>query len=165
MSDKSTISKGRLYTGAAILVIGFTSPLLIPFVTNTNWSLGVKGTVSGLLALGIPEVFTLISIGILGKQGFEYLKDKLLHHIKPLAPPHSVSLGRYRIGLIMFITPLVIGWVLPYMANLYPILSKTAIGFYIFGDLLFLLSFFVLGGNFWDKFSSLFKHAESPSST
>jgi hypothetical protein len=30
--------------------------------------------------------------------------------------------------------------------------------YYIAGDLVFLTSFFVLGGDFWDKFSGLFKH-------
>ena len=76
MTNASQIPKGRLILGVSILVIGFMSPLLILLVTGTSWSVGIKTTISGLLAFGIPEVFMLIAIAVMGKQGYEYIKTK-----------------------------------------------------------------------------------------
>ncbi len=158
MTSTPQISKGRIILGATILVIGFMSPLLIPMVTRTSWSVGVKTTVSGLLAFGIPEVFMLIAIAIMGKQGYEYIKGKAFMYLKRFAPADEVSLTRYRIGLIMFSLPLLFGWLQPYLGHYVTFLNKLPVWQYVVGDIIFFASFFVLGGDFWDKFSGLFKH-------
>ena len=158
MSDPQQISKGKLIIGVSILVIGFTSPLLIPLVTGTSWSLGVKTTVSGLLAFGIPEVFMLIAVAIMGKQGYEYIKEKAFKYLKRFAPPDTVTLTRYRIGLIMFSLPLLLGWIQPYLGHYFTFLNQLPVWQYVVGDIIFFTSFFILGGDFWDKFSGLFKH-------
>lgn len=157
MSSPST-SKGRLYGGATILIIGFLSPLLIPLVTSSNLSTGIKATLSGLLALGIPELFMLIAIGVMGKQGYEFLKSKLFKYLSKFAPPDTVSLTRYRVGLVLFLFPLIVGWIQPYLSTHFTFLQNLPIWAYIIGDTIFIVSFFVLGGDFWDKFSGLFNH-------
>jgi hypothetical protein len=158
MTNTSQISNGRLILGGSILVIGFMSPLLIPLITSTNWSVGLKTTVSGLLAFGIPEVFMLIAVAVMGKQGYEFIKSKVVRYLKRFAPADKVSLLRYRIGLIMFSLPLLIGWIQPYLGHYFTSLQEISVTYYIVGDLVFLTSFFVLGGDFWDKFSGLFNH-------
>lgn len=158
VNNTTQIPKGRLILGVSILVIGFMSPLLIPFVTGTSWSVGVKTTISGLLAFGIPEVFMLIAIAVMGKQGYEYIKGKAFKYLKRFVPADEVSLTRYRIGLIMFSLPLLIGWIQPYLGHYFTSLQEIPVTYYIVGDLVFLTSFFVLGGDFWDKFSGLFNH-------
>ncbi len=158
MTNTQPISKARLIFGASILVIGFMSPLLIPFVTSTEWSVGVKSTISGLLAFGIPEVFMLIAVAVLGKQGYEYLKGKALRYLKRFAPADEVSLSRYRLGLILFCFPLLMGWALPYLSYYFSFLQVIPLWSYIVWDIMFFTSFFVLGGDFWDKFSALFSH-------
>jgi c-di-AMP phosphodiesterase-like protein len=158
MNSTPQISKGKLILGASILVIGFLSPLLIAFVTNTSLSVSVKTTISGLLAFGIPEVFMLIAIAIMGKQGYEYIKNKAFKYLKQFAPADEVSLRRHRFGLVMFSLPLLFGWLHPYLAHYFPFLADIPIWQYIIGDIIFIASFFVLGGDFWDKFSGLFKH-------
>lgn len=158
MTDSLQISKGRLFFGASILVIGFMSPLLIPLVTNTSWSIGVKTTISGLLAFGIPEVFMLIAIAVMGKQGYEYIKEKAFKYLKRFAPPDTVNITRYRIGLVMFSFPLLFGWLQPYLGHFIDFFEDAPTWFYIIGDIVFVTSFFVLGGDFWDKFSGLFKY-------
>lgn len=152
------ISKTRLTIGGFVIVVGFLCPLLIPFVTSTGWSIGFKSAVSGLLALGIPEVFMLIGVAILGKDGYQFLKDKLFGFLKQFAPPDFVSLTRHRIGLVMFCLPLLIGWIGPYLAHVFPNIKELPLWSYIVGDVTFFASFMVLGGNFWDKLSGLFKH-------
>ena len=159
MNSTPQISKIRIILGASILVIGFTSPLLIPLVTGTSWSVGIKTTISGLLAFGIPEVFMLIAIAVMGKQGYEFIKVKVFKYLKQFAPADKVSLTRYRIGLFMFSLPLIIGWLQPYLGHYFTFLSNLPVWQYVVGDSIFFASFFVLGGDFWDKFSSLFKYS------
>ena len=158
MAHPHQISNTRLTFGGAVIVVGFLSPLLIPLVASTNWSIGLKSAVSGLLALGIPEVFMIIGIAIVGKDGYQFLKEKLFAFLKRFAPPDFVSPRRYRIGLIMFGLPIVIGWAGPYLFHFIPGLHDLPLWSFVLGDLIFLSSFIVLGGNFWDKLSGLFKY-------
>ena len=156
MAHPHQISNTRLTIGGAVIVVGFLSPLLIPLVASTNWSIGLKSAVSGLLALGIPEVFMIIGIAIVGKDGYQFLKEKLLVFLKQFAPPDFVSPLRYRIGLIMFGLPILIGWAGPFLFHFIPGLHELPLWSFILGDLIFLSSFIVLGGNFWDKLRGLF---------
>jgi hypothetical protein len=78
MNHPHQISNTRLTIGGAVIVVGFLSPLLIPLVASTNWSIGLKSAVSGLLALGIPEVFMIIGVAIVGKDGYQFLKEKTI---------------------------------------------------------------------------------------
>ena len=162
MTAEPQISKTRLWVGGSVIVVGFLSPLLIPLIASTNWSLGLKSAVSGLLALGIPEVFMIIGVAILGKGGYQFLKEKLSGFLKHFAPPDFVSPTRYRIGLVMFCLPLVIGWLWPYLAHFVPDVEELPIWSFILGDLIFISSFMVLGGNFWDKLSNLFRYDTKP---
>lgn len=158
MTKQPEIPKRKLILGAIIFISGFASPLLIPLVTKTSWSIGVKATVSGVLAFGIPEIFMIAAIAIMGKTGYEFLKGKVFGFLKQFAPPDSVSITRYRIGLAMFILPLLAGWIQPYLGLFFPSLNQFPLWYYIIADIIFLFSFFVLGGDFWDKLSGLFNY-------
>lgn len=158
MNNSKNISNGRLFLGGAIFIIGFMSPLFIPLVTNSELSIEWKTGISGFLAFGIPEIFMVIAISIMGKPGYEFIKSKLVRFIKPLAPKDRVSLTRYRIGLIMFSLPILFGWIAPYLSSFYPYLKNIDYSYYIIGDIIFIASFFVLGGEFWDRLSGLFKY-------
>ena len=152
------ISKSRFYLGGIIFIVGLCSPLLIPLVTISDLSLTWKASLTGLLALGIPEIFMVLAIAVMGKAGYEVLKSKLAVVFKSMAPADEVSLTRYRIGLILFCLPLLLGWILPYLGHFIPSFNNLGIWIYLAGDSIFLISFFVLGGNFWEKFSGLFRH-------
>ena len=149
-------AKARFRLGATIFIIGFCSPLLIPLVTATDMQLKWKATISGALALGIPELFSIIAIAIMGKPGFVHLKEIIGKFIRKYGPPETVSNNRYRIGLAMFIIPLLMAWLLPYFSRMIPFYQDNLITFSICGDLLFIFSLFVLGGEFWDKLQALF---------
>jgi hypothetical protein len=67
-----------------------------------------------------------------------------------------VSRLRYRIGLVMLFLPLAVSLLEPYMTLLF---VPERLPHWIYGavdDTLFLTSFFVLGGEFWDKVKALF---------
>lgn len=158
MTNAPETSRSKLILGGVILVVGFMSPLLIPFVVGSDLAISYKKILAGLLAFGIPELFMLIAVAVMGKQGYEFIKEKALKHLKSFAPVDAVSLTRYRIGLIIFSLPIIIGIAEPYLAYYISFFRELPIWWYIFTDILFVSSFFVLGGDFWDKLSGLFKY-------
>jgi len=162
MSDNKDVrARARFRLGATIFIIGFCSPLLIPLVTASDLPTTWKATISGALAIGIPELFSIIAIAIMGKPGFQQLKDIFFAFIKKHGPPEKVSLTRYRIGLVMFILPVVIGWLAPYGPDQIKGFEPQGLTVNIAFDLMFFASFFVLGGEFWDKLQALFVYGAS----
>lgn len=154
--DKLHLPKTRLIAGAVVFMAGFLMPLLVPVVARMNIPVGLKTTISGLLLLGIPELFMFITIAIMGKEGYNFLKAKVFEVFRKYGPPQQVSRLRYRIGLLMFCLPLAVGWLLPYFDHLLPDFENYELYINIGGDILLLISLFVLGGEFWDKIRSLF---------
>ncbi len=149
-------STGRLALAGAILISGFLCPLLVPLVVASDLTTEWKAALSGLLLLGIPELFMLAAVAVLGKPGFDYLKGRLLRFFKRYAPPKVVSPTRYRIGLVLFLLPVLVGWCVPYVAHLLPAYEENRIVIAAGGDVLLLISLVVLGGDFWDKVRALF---------
>lgn len=148
----------RFHLGLIIFVIGFISPLLIPLVTASELPSQWKAVISGALAVGIPEVFSIVAIAIMGKSGFSYMKERIFAFLKKHAPPDRVSRTRYRIGLVMFVLPVFFGWLAPYAPHLIPGYETHRFAVNLIGDLMFVSSLFVLGGDFWDKVRALFIH-------
>ena len=157
MPDKTDVlAKTRFRLGTTIFIIGFCSPLLIPLVTATDLPIKWKATISGALALGIPELFSIIAIAIMGKPGFQQLKSIFFGFMKKHGPAEKVSVTRYRIGLIMFVLPIAIGWLAPYGPDQILGYEPQGLTLNVVFDLMFFSSFFVLGGEFWDKLQALF---------
>jgi hypothetical protein len=148
----------RFPVGLAIFIIGFLSPLFIPLVTASGLSTAWKTAISGLLAAGIPEVFSIVAIAIMGKAGFNYIKGRFFAFLKKHGPPDVVSRRRYHIGLVMFVLPLLFGWLAPYAPHRIPGYETHRLAVSLVGDVMFVSSLFVLGGDFWDKVRSLFIH-------
>ena len=153
------INRGRLVIGAIVFVSGFLSPLLIPLVTKSDLSVAWKTTLSGLLMAGIPELFMVITVAILGKEGYQYIKGKVLAFLKKHGPPQKVSMRRYKTGLVMFSIPLVLALLFPYMKHHFLALEAMENYVHIGGDVLLLISLIVLGGEFWDKIRALFSYS------
>ena len=149
---------GRLILGGAIFISGFLSPLLTPLVLASALPVGWKTAISGLLVFGIPEIFMIIAVAVLGKPGYNYLKGRLIGLLKKIAPPDEVSPTRYRIGLFLFVLPLLLGWLLPYFSHRIPPYEDYRFFINLAGDVMFLSSLLVLGGDFWDKVRGLFVH-------
>ena len=144
--------------GLTILIVGWLSPLLIPVITRTSLATELKAIISGLLAVGIPEVFTVAAIAIMGKSGYDLIKERIFSFLKKHGPPDRVSLARYRIGLAMFLLPVVFAWLGPYGAHLIPGYETHRLVVNLIGDVMFVASLFVLGGDFWGKLRALFIH-------
>ena len=146
----------RFRLGVVIFVTGFASPLLIPVVTASGLSTQWKTILSGALAVGIPEVFSIAAVAIMGKRGFDIIKERFFSFIRKHGPPERVGRTRYRIGLVMFALPLLLGWSTPYLLHHIPGYETHRLLVGIVGDVLLIASLFVLGGEFWDKVRALF---------
>ena len=150
--------QGRLTLGGVIFVVGLLCPLSIPWVVGSGLPAGWKAILSGLLLLGIPELLMLVAAAVLGKAGFHFLKGLLFGFFKRHAIPQEVSPTRYRIGLVMFLVPMLWGWLTPYVSQEIPGYEGHRLEVGLLGDLLLLSSLFVLGGEFWEKLRALFIH-------
>lgn len=159
---EKNIPSNRLIAGVIVFVVGQMSPLLIPLVLSSDLGSGIKTVLSGILMIGIPELAIMLSVIIMGKAGFAFLKSKIGYFFKQYGPPDTVSKTRYTIGLIMFIIPFAMAWLLPYLEHLIPWYEAYHLWINISGDVLLVISLFVLGGDFWEKLRSLFIYNQNP---
>ena len=148
----------HFYGGIILFVLGLLSPLFIPLVTATALPAGWKTAISGLLMLGIPELLWVAAAAIMGKAGFNYIKGKFWGFFKKMAPSDEVSPARYRVGLVMFLLPILFGWIGAYWVQRIPGYENYRFAVNLIGDVLLVSSLFVLGGDFWDKLRGLFIH-------
>lgn len=155
MTDLATSEKWRVRVGATIFVVSFASPfLLVPLVLRSPLATETKTVLSGLFAVGIPDVGMIAAVALMGKPGFEMLKRRLLQSGARVLPPDEVSPTRYRVGLVLFTAALLYGWLGPYIE--WMLAAESGWIGHAVGDAVFVVSFFVLGGEFWDKLRALF---------
>jgi len=146
----------RLKLGVAIFLLSIVVPLAgVPIVAGLSLSAGLKVTVTGgVLIFG--NILGILAVAVMGKSGYNYIKSKCFAFLKKNGPPQKVSRIRYNIGLIMFCIPIVFAWISAYIADYLPGFLTNPLPYAFAGDLLLLVSLFVLGGEFWDKIRMLF---------
>jgi hypothetical protein len=150
------ITRWRMNIALVLWVGGFFLPLAIPLVTALPLPLASTTALSALLVFGLPQLLTVLAIAIVGKSGFHYIMEQLFGAAKRFGPRMHVSRVRYRIGLVMLFFPLAMSFLQPYV-TLSIIDERLPQWVYAaVDDTLFLISFFVLGGEFWDKVKALF---------
>ena len=101
-----TISRLRFNIGILVFVVGQATTLLIPFVTSSTLPAEWKTVLSGILFFVTPQLGIFLTIIILGKPGYERLKAIVFRWVKKHAVSHRVSQNRYRIGIILFLIPI-----------------------------------------------------------
>ena len=148
----------RFPVGVVIFVLGFAAPLAIPLVTSSDLPTAWKTVIAGALAVGVPEVMMVVAAAVMGKQGFAELKRRFGRFFAKHGPSERVGRTRYRVGLVMFTLPLLLGWLAPYLGHHVPGYDPRKLIWAVTGDAVFVASFFVLGGEFWDKLRGLFVH-------
>jgi hypothetical protein len=151
-------SSWRFRLGVALIAIGWLCPLFIPLVTNSTLSTEWKTVLSGFLLVVGPEGLSLLAIAILGKDGFNYLKERVFALLRRAAPTAKVSRTRYRAGLAIWALLFIYGSFVWYAPDLIPGYLENRIAMNLTADFLFIVSLFVLGGDFWEKFRALFTY-------
>jgi hypothetical protein len=102
------------------------------------------------------KVLLITCIAVMGKEGFQQLKAIIFGHAKRLAPVQKVGPVRHAIGLVMFVLPLLTSMLEPYIDQIWPGLRPNLWQLQLLGDVMLIASFFVLGGDFWNKLRGLF---------
>lgn len=150
----------RVKLGVAIFVLSILLPVAgIPLVATLGLSGTISASISGVLLVG-AEVLGLVAVAVMGKPGYYIIKSRVFGLLRRYGPPKEVSRARYIIGLVMFLMPILFGWVMPYISDLIPNLEDNLFAYAIGGDMLLLASLFVLGGDFWAKVRSLFVYSD-----
>ena len=159
VSQTNTVPAGwRIKLGVALFVLSIVLPVVgVPLIVAMGLPAASVATISGVMLAG-AEVLGIAAVAIMGKSGFAYIKKRIFGYLKQYGPPAEVSRSRYTIGLVMFAIPVVFGWIAPYATDLIPGYLGNEFTYGIIGDLLLLVSLFVLGGDFWDKLRALFIH-------
>jgi hypothetical protein len=145
----------RFKLGLAIIASMVAVWLLIPIAAAMGASAGTIAAITGGILIW-NKVLLLLAVAVMGKAGFRELKRATLGHIARLTPNTTVGPLRYRIGLLMFCLPIVSAIIEPYIDAIWPGLRPGSWQFELTGDAMLIASFFVLGGNFWDKLRALF---------
>jgi hypothetical protein len=147
----------RVKLGFAVFIVSIAWPILIPVLPMLGVSAAATATITGVMVVA-AELLLLAGAAIAGKQGFDYIKKRVFDKLKIFAPPMKVSPVRYRIGLILFAATLFFAWATPYFGHRIPGYETNVLTYAIAGDLILLISLFLLGGGFWEKLRSLFVH-------
>jgi hypothetical protein len=98
----------RLAAAIPLFLVAIACPFLGASILASDLPTGTKAW-AGLLFFPIPELFDITAIAILGKPGFAWLKSALSRLLGRYGPPEQVGRVRYRIGLVMFVLPLLAG--------------------------------------------------------
>lgn len=147
----------RFKLGIAIICLMAALWLLVPLAAAADVPASKVATLTGVLFIA-NKLLLLLAIAIMGKSGFQELKQRLYGYVSGLAPSAELEIGpvRHLIGLVMFCLPLISAFLEPYIDNLWPGLRPNLWQLQLLGDAMLIGSFFVLGGNFWDKVRALF---------
>ncbi len=147
----------RIKIGFAIFVASIGWPVLVPVFPILGAPASVTVAFSGFMIVA-AEFMMIAGAAVAGKEGFAFIKSRVLGFLRPDGLPHPVSRTRYTIGLLMFAAPLAFGLASPYFGHHLPAFDAHQWIYAVAFDLLLLISLFVLGGSFWEKLRSLLKH-------
>ncbi|MCX2899215.1 transporter suffix domain-containing protein [Pseudomonas mandelii] len=147
----------RFKLGIAIICVMAGSWLLVPILAVADVPGSRIAALTGVLFIS-NKVLLILVIAIMGKSGFQQLKRSLFGYVTSITPSMDAEVGpwRHRIGIVMFCVPLISAFLEPYVDSIWPGLRPNLWQLQALGDAMLVASFFVLGGNFWEKLRSLF---------
>jgi hypothetical protein len=152
MAPPDSTANWRFVAGVSVLGLSMLLPLaalVVPF-------LGLPVT-TGLIAApgGAPEVLMLLAVALLGRQNFDRIVGAAKKFLFTTFFSTPVSRGRYHAGLAICLLSFIPLYVAGYMPSWMPA-DNGRIAILAAADLAFIFSFFIMGGEFWEKFRRLF---------
>jgi hypothetical protein len=152
------IAGWRFKLGVIILAFGlFGPPIILPVILSMDISTAKSTSISGAIVV-LSDLLVLASAAIMGKDGYTYLKARFMGYWRSYGPPQTVGKVRYNVGFTMLCVSVLLGWITPYASIWFKGYVGNEISVAIAGDVLLLISLFMLGGDFWDKLRALLKH-------
>jgi len=153
--ERSPSPGWRFRGGIVIFVLAFAIWLLVPLAAGLGASATRIAALSGFIFVA-NKVLLVLCVAVMGRAGFQQIKAIAFGYVASLSPPAQVGPVRHAIGLVMFCLPLVAAMLAPYIDLLWPDVRPNAWQFEVLVDLVLVASFFVLGGDFWNKLQALF---------
>lgn len=157
MTIEQPCASWRIWVGFALFVVSIGWPVVIPVFPLLGASSAATAAFSGVMVV-VADLMLIAGAAAAGKEGFSFIKAKVFGFLRAYGPPREVSRRRYTTGLVMFTIPLAFGWAATYFGHHIPGFAWSQWIYAIAFDVLLLISLFVLGGDFWDKLRSLFRH-------
>ena len=150
----------KYYLGLALFVYScfpYLVAMVIPFLgLSAAWATSIA---AGVIISG--EIAFLGSVALLGKPFIEAIKAGVRRWLnRPAALPRPVSRLRHRFGVALFFLSMLPYFVAEWLLLLgytSPVHVHWIIGLLLSGDTLFIVSLFVLGGDFWERLKKLFE--------
>jgi hypothetical protein len=145
----------RFKCGVALLVLAIALVLAIPLLAALGLPPATLAAITGAVFI-INKLLLILIIALVGKAGFQQLKNVVVGYIPHLKTIGPIGPVRHTIGLIIFWVPLTWSLLEPYIDYFWPGLRPNKWAYQLLGDLIFVVGIFVLGGNFWEKVRALF---------
>jgi hypothetical protein len=144
----------RYYAGLTALALALVLPLFSFAVPLLGLPAGTSTLIAGALVAGGPDVLGVLAVLLLGKSAVRYFAARTKQAILRAVLAERVSRARHYVGLAVLFTSWLPSWIFAYAPSLAP--AGTARIWLLAGaDLAFLGSFFILGGEFWQKLRDL----------
>ena len=153
----------KYYLGIALFVYCFIpwvfTFLVLPFLPVSK--VNAVSIATGLLISS--EISFLLSVALLGKPFIQVIKAKIkgIFSKKGVRDLKPVGKIRHAVGITMLLTASIVPYSLTEFALLLGYVEKyghtALINLLIIGDVLFITSFFILGGEFWARVKKLFE--------
>jgi hypothetical protein len=145
----------RFKCGVALFTLMIVLALMIPVLALSGISPGRVAAITGAIFVG-NKVLLILTIAVMGKSGFQQLKQSLGGYLPSLKSEGPVTPARHFVGLVMFCLPILTAMLEPYIDTIWPGLRPNIWQLQLVGDVMLISSIFVLGGNFWGKVRALF---------
>ncbi len=146
----------KYYTGMTFLLLSLFLPLIGFLIPLLDLPISITTVLMGALTVGGPEIMIALAVIFLGKTHILYLKSKVWKVFRKKRIPPPVSKGRYYFGLTVLLMSGLPLYLDAYFPGIMPKNEAFRYFLLVSADLTFVLSFFILGANFCEKFKRLF---------
>lgn len=144
----------RLYAGMAALALSLVLPVFVIIIPYLGLRSELAIIVSAGLFVGGPEILTLTAVALLGKETLQYFTYRTKRALWGVVMERSVSKAQYYFGLALFLVSALPLYIYGYFPGILPEEGRTYI--LAAADLTFIISMFIMGGEFWEKLQRIF---------
>ncbi|HWQ19550.1 MAG TPA: hypothetical protein VN455_07200 [Methanotrichaceae archaeon] len=144
----------RLYAGLAAAILSIILPAFVIIVPSLGLPAQWTVILSAGLFIGGPEMLTLAAVLLLGKDTLRYFMYRIKKALWGVVMERPVSKARYYLGLALFFASGLPIYIYGYFPGVLP--EGMRVSILVAADLIFVISMFIMGGEFWEKLQMIF---------